>query len=72
DVHDWMSGWFFVAAHPYFSVSDENGAFSLSHVPPGSYTVEVWHEKLGTQSKKVDVAADGKVEVNFEFAAPSA
>lgn len=72
DVHDWMSGWFFVAEHPYFSVSDASGAFALPSVPPGGYTVEVWHEKLDTQNKKIEVAADGKVEVNFEFAAPGA
>lgn len=69
DVHDWMSGWLFVSEHPYFSVTDDSGAFSLKDVPPGSYTVEVWHEKLGTQSKKIDVPAGGKIELNFEFAA---
>lgn len=67
DVHDWMSGWLFVSAHPYFSVTDSGGGFTLADVPPGSYTVEVWHEKLGTQSKKLDVPAGGRMEVNFEF-----
>lgn len=69
DVHDWMSGWLLVSEHPYFSVTDESGAFSLRDVPAGSYTVEVWHEKLGTQSKKIDVPPGGVTELNFAFAA---
>lgn len=70
DVHPWMSGWFFVAENPYFSVTDASGTFSLSDVPPGKYVVELWHEKLGTQKKEVHVESGGKAEINFEFAGP--
>lgn len=67
DVHGWMSGWFFVSVNPYFSVSEKAGGFKLADVPPGEYTMEVWHEKLGKQSKKIEVKPDETVEVNFEF-----
>jgi hypothetical protein len=70
DVHPWMSGWFFVAENPYFSVTDASGDFSLSDLPPGKYVVELWHEKLGTQSKEVEVESGGKAEISFEFARP--
>jgi plastocyanin len=70
DVHPWMSGWFFVADNPYYGVSDAGGAFSLSDVPAGKYVLELWHERLGTQSKEVQVEPNGKVEINFEFAGP--
>ena len=69
DVHGWMSGWFFVAANPYFNVTDNNGTFQLATVPPGNYTLQVWHEKLGTQSRKIEVKRDETVEVKFEFPA---
>lgn len=62
-----MSGWFFAAPNPYFSVTDKTGSFKLTDVPPGSYTIEVWHETLGKLSQKVTVKAKEEVKVNFEF-----
>ena len=68
DVHGWMGGWFFVAGNPYYSVTGGKGGFKLTDVPPGTYTVEVWHETLGKQSKKVTVKPKEEVEVTFELA----
>jgi len=68
DVHGWMSGWFFVAANPYFSVTKDDGAFKLTDVPPGTYNVEVWHETLGKKSQKVTVKAKQDAKVNFDLA----
>lgn len=68
DVHGWMSGWLFVAANPYFQVTDTSGAFKLTDVPPGDYTLEVWHATLGKQSKKVSVRAKEEAKADFEFA----
>ncbi len=68
DVHSWMSGWFFVAANPYYSVTKDDGAFKLTDVPPGTYNVEVWHETLGKKSQKVTVKAKQDAKVNFELA----
>ncbi len=68
DVHSWMSGWFFVAGNPYYSVTKGDGAFKLTDVPPGTYNVEVWHETLGKKSQKVTVKAKQDAKVNFELA----
>ncbi len=68
DVHPWMNGWFFAAANPYFSVTDKAGGLKLTDVPPGAYTIEVWHETLGKLSQKVTVKAKEEVKLNFEFA----
>ncbi len=67
DVHSWMSGWLFVAANPYFSVTNDQGAFQLTDVPPGTYMLEVWHETLGKKSQKVTVGAKQDVKVSFEL-----
>ena len=42
--HPWMSAYIFVAAHPYVAVTGENGEFLIPNVPPGSYTITMWHE----------------------------
>lgn len=68
DVHAWMEGWLVATANPYFAVTDDSGTFKLTDVPPGTYTVEVWHQKLGKTTQKVTVKAKEDTKVNFEMA----
>ena len=68
DVHGWMHGWLVATETPYFAVTDGSGSFKLTDVPAGSYTVEVWHEKLGKSTQKVTVKAKEDAKVNFELA----
>jgi plastocyanin len=67
DVHGWMNAYVGVLDHPYFAVTDKEGKFSLKGLPPGTYTVEAWHEKLGTQETKVTVGAKESKEAKFTF-----
>lgn len=69
DVHGWMSANVVVVDHPYHAVTDEKGAFTIKDVPPGTYTVEFWQEKLGTQTAKVTVAAGQAATLNFAYPA---
>ena len=39
DVHGWMAAYVGVVAHPFFAVTGADGSFSLTGVPPGTYTV---------------------------------
>ena len=63
NVHNWMRAWIGVLDHPYFAVTGADGSFELRNVPPGSYTVAVWQEALGTQEQ---AAAPGS-ELIFTF-----
>ncbi len=67
DVHSWMKGWVAVADHPYYAVTDENGSFDISQVPPGTYSIELWHETLGSQTKEITVAAGADAKVDAVF-----
>jgi hypothetical protein len=51
--------------HPFFAVTDENGEFSISGLPAGSYTLAVWHERLGTQTQHVRVDGIKPVATTF-------
>ena len=68
DVHGWMQGGLVATESPYVAVTDNSGNFKLTDVPPGSYTVEVWHEKLGKNTQKVTVKAKEDAKVNVEVA----
>ncbi|HXI71237.1 MAG TPA: carboxypeptidase regulatory-like domain-containing protein [Verrucomicrobiae bacterium] len=68
DVHPWMFAWVTVSDSPYFAVSDKDGKFTIKNVPPGKYTVEAVHRKLGTQTLDVEVK-DAAVPANFTFEA---
>lgn len=67
DVHPWMHGWIGVQDHPYASVTDDTGAFSLKNLPPGEYEIEAWHEKYGTATQKVTVGAKETKKIEFTF-----
>src|SRR5207247_4730333 len=67
DVHSWMLGWVAVMPHPFFGVTDANGATKIENVPPGKYSVEVWHETLGKQTKEVEVKAGQTAKVAIEM-----
>jgi len=66
DVHPWMFAWVSVFDSPYYCISDKDGKFIIKNVPPGKYTVEADHRKLGTLTKEVEVK-DSDVTVSFTF-----
>ncbi|HEX6306619.1 MAG TPA: carboxypeptidase regulatory-like domain-containing protein [Longimicrobiales bacterium] len=67
DVHGWMEAYVAVVEHPYFAVTGEDGSFRIENLPPGDYTVEAWHERLGTQTMQVTVAPQQTGETTFTF-----
>ncbi len=72
-VHPWMSAYIAVIDHPYFSVTNEAGEFSVSGLPAGDYEIEAWHEVFGKLSKKISIPVKGAraapVVVEFTFSA---
>jgi plastocyanin len=67
NIHQWMHAYIGVVEHPYFAVTGPDGSFDLTNVPPGDYTLAVWHEKLGDQTKQVHLAASANEAVDFTY-----
>jgi hypothetical protein len=86
EKHLWMRSWIYVSEHPYVAVTDIEGRFELTHVPPGTYTLRAWHEgwkEKGTdptgqpmfqpveQSLRVKVKSNSVTDVQFDGLGPT-
>jgi plastocyanin len=71
DVHPWMQSFIGVFSHPFFAVTKTDGKFSIANLPAGTYEIEAWHEKLGTQKATVTVGAADTKSVAFKFSPPT-
>jgi hypothetical protein len=67
NIHHWMRAYIGVLDHPYFAVSKQDGSFTITGVPPGTYTIGLWHESLGTQEREVTVSPRASTIVNVTF-----
>ena len=69
DVHKWMNAYVGVLDHPFYAVSGPGGRFEITGLPPGTYTIEAWHEALGTQTQTVTIGASERKDVALTFKA---
>ena len=67
NVHPEMEGYIVVVETPYFSVSAPDGSYDIKDVPPGKYTLKIWHQKLKGQEVSVVVPEKGNATVDFEI-----
>ncbi len=69
DFHGWMAAHAGVMSHPFFAVTDEAGGFTIAGLPPGTYTLEAWHEMFGTRTQPLTMAPSGRQTVALSFTA---
>jgi plastocyanin len=67
DVHPWMFAWVTVVDRPYFAVTGKDGAYKISNVPPGTYTITALHRKAAPQGvdKQVEVKEGAPAAADF-------
>lgn len=68
NVHHEMRGYILILQNSFFAVTDKEGNFRIENVPPGNYTLKVWHEHATAPGQAVNVTG-GALTVNFELAA---
>jgi plastocyanin len=67
NIHPWMRSYIAVLKTPHFAVTGKNGSFELKDLPSGSYTIQAWHEKLGTRTQTIIVGGGASQTVEFDF-----
>jgi hypothetical protein len=70
--HTWMHAYVVVADDPYHALTGADGRFTIDQVPPGNYTLHIWHELLGSIDRPVTIEG-GKtatVDIAFPMVAP--
>lgn len=66
DVHPWMFVYIGVVDNPYYAVTDKDGNFKISNLPPGKYTIEAFHLKAGSSTQEITVDGDKKADFSLE------
>lgn len=72
DVHSQMSAYILALSNPFFTKAEKDGTYTISGVPFGKYELVGWHEKYGTVSTKVEIAAGNTAQVDVDFSKASA
>jgi hypothetical protein len=70
-IHPWMRAYLFVFDQPYFAVTSRDGTFDLKNLPPGTYTVEAWHEGNAPIDQTVVLGPKESKSISFTFRAAS-
>ncbi|MCI0683619.1 MAG: hypothetical protein L0Y71_16055 [Gemmataceae bacterium] len=70
NIHPWMRGWVRVFNHPYYAVTDANGAFELKNAPAGEWQLFVWHGSggwlggaKGRNGQTIEIKAGGATDL---------
>ena len=67
DIHGWMNSWIVVVDHPYHAITDAEGNFVIENVPPGTYTLEAWHEIPGATKRQVTIDSGQTTDLSIEL-----
>ncbi len=64
-IHKDMHCIVLVLPNPFFAKTDATNSFRIEGIPPGEYTVKVWHERMPTVEQQVTVPVDGEANVEI-------
>ena len=70
DLHSWMRAWVIVVEHSFYQVTPADGGFAFENLPPGTYKLQVWHERLGKVARDITVPEKGSVSQDIELKLP--
>ena len=70
DIHRWMHSFCAVLDHPFYSITEKDGVYTIDGLEPGEYEITAWHEKLPAQTAMVTVTDATPVKQDFALERP--
>jgi len=67
DAHGWMLGWVYVAANPYYAITPKDGSFTITDIPPGTYTLVAWQEFTGPTETPITIKGKEATSITVEL-----
>ncbi len=67
DAHNFMHAYILALKNPYYAITAADGSYSIDNIPPGKYSVTVWHSMLGSQTREVEVASGATADLSHQF-----
>ncbi len=67
DIHPWMNAFIAVVPHPYYAVTGPDGSFELAKLPPGTYTIQAWHEQYDAIEQTVTIGDNETSTLDFSY-----
>jgi plastocyanin len=67
NVHPRMTAFVIAVNTPYFAQAGADGRFSIGNVPPGTYTIHVWHDRAAEQTGTITVANGGVGGLKYQL-----
>src|ERR1043166_6136098 len=67
NVHPRMTGFVIAVNTPYYAQAGNDGRFTIGNVPPGTYTIHVWHERGGEQTGPITVTSAGLGGLRYQL-----
>jgi plastocyanin len=71
NIHDWMVGYIYVSETPFFAKTEAAGTAIIDDMPPGDYTVRLWHPSMEygeeTTARRVTLTADGLTNLEWQL-----
>jgi len=65
DIHSNMAAYILVLDNDFFTQPNKHGNYSMDHIPVGTYTLKVWHERLSSQEQTITISPNGTTTINF-------
>jgi len=65
NAHNWMAAWVYTSHSPYLAFTSVDGRFEIADVPPGTYTLSIWHPMLGEKTAQLSVAPNAELDLNI-------
>ncbi|MFQ5598685.1 MAG: carboxypeptidase-like regulatory domain-containing protein [Nitrospiria bacterium] len=66
-MHEFMQSWGFVVDNPYYAKTAKDGSYQIDGLPPGTYTVSIWHPHYKVYEEKITVRANKNSKLDFAF-----